>query len=199
VVFALKAHAPDVRARALALRGVDQAALAPLRDRCVAGLEQRADALESLARSPLRRNVAILDAFWGPRLTRPCTRPGRDAQSYWSPDFAAVKAAEDRLPAYVAATRGCAKRFKPLAEYRRQYVGVVVDGRRRLYLNAYEASSQDEMQKLFPGLRENPPDWRMMPYDMCHGGPAFWGAEYDLDKATFSNLECSGGGPTSRP
>jgi hypothetical protein len=52
-----------------------------------------------------------------------------------------------------------------LADYRRQYVGIVVDGEQRIWTNSFFSE-------------ESFPDWRRVPVDVDGGGKHFWQIEY---------------------
>jgi hypothetical protein len=56
-----------------------------------------------------------------------------------------------------------------LQEYRRQYVGIVVDGEKRIWCNAF-----------WP--RDSYPDWQRLPVYVLDGGRDFWVIEYVLDR-----------------
>jgi hypothetical protein len=54
-----------------------------------------------------------------------------------------------------------------LEEYRRQYLGVVVDGEKRIWVNAFFSDTSF-------------PDWERFPVDVDGGGRNYWQIEYDL-------------------
>jgi hypothetical protein len=56
-----------------------------------------------------------------------------------------------------------------LAEYRRQYVGLIVEGEKRIWCNAFSPD-------------ESFPDWELDPVYVLDGGRDFWEIEYILDK-----------------
>ncbi len=63
--------------------------------------------------------------------------------------------------------------------YFRQYAGVIINGKRYVYINALGTS--------------DPPDfWRKQPAIVCDGGPAYWGMLYDPSSHRFSDLEFNG-------
>ena len=194
LVLTLKAEAPDLHARAAALKGVPDAPLATLRDESIAALQRRATVLENLARNALADQVAIVDAWFGGRLIGPCSRPGPNVQGFWNPGYEEIAAAEERLASFLAGAKHCGGTMQPAQRYLRQYVGIFVDGRRRLYLNAFEADSYASMKKIEPNIA----DWKTHPYDTCHGGAAFFGAEFDLEQSSFANLSCSAAAPTPK-
>jgi hypothetical protein len=56
-----------------------------------------------------------------------------------------------------------------LEKYRRQYVGIVVDGEKRIWCNSF--LSEDSF-----------PEWKRVPVDVDGGGRSFWQIEYILLK-----------------
>lgn len=54
-----------------------------------------------------------------------------------------------------------------LEEYRRQYLGVVVDGEKRIWVNAFFSDTSFS-------------DWERVPVDVDGGGRNYWQIEYDL-------------------
>jgi hypothetical protein len=68
-------------------------------------------------------------------------------------------------------------------EYFRQYVAVVIDGRRTILLNALCAIGQD-----------NSGSWRKHLVLVSDGGKCYWKAMYDVDSARFTKLSVNGVG-----
>jgi hypothetical protein len=63
-------------------------------------------------------------------------------------------------------------------QYYRQYVGVIVAGRKLIYIN---------------GMCGKPPSyWTKTLVDVCDGGRCFWGALYDPGSGEFSQFEMNG-------
>ncbi len=63
--------------------------------------------------------------------------------------------------------------------YFRQYVGIVVKGRKLIYINAIcHLPASDE--------------WQTQLMIGCDGGSCFWGAEYDPESGQFSDLHING-------
>jgi hypothetical protein len=195
LLLSLKAEPSEMRMRAAALRGVADPGLAALRDECVGALLRRAATIDALVKSPLNAEVTIVDAWFGAKLVTPCSRPGPRAQGFWNPGFEEIMAAEQRLAPYLAEAKQCGAPLQPPQRYLRQYVGVLIDGKRALYLNAFDAETYAQMKKIEPDVA----DWKTHPYDTCQAGMSHWGVEYDLDSARFANLNCSAGSATTKP
>lgn len=105
----------------------------------------------------------------------------------WTPALADVLALEQRLPDYLRGQlapqyRGRKPKKPPLWErapgYRRQYVGIGRNDRRLIYANFF--------------CRSDNPNWRTMPVEVDDGGDCYFQVEYDVEKATFSNLSING-------
>lgn len=66
----------------------------------------------------------------------------------------------------------------PFRSYR-QYVGIVLSGKRLIYVNAFA-----------PEL--NPKDWQTRLVNFCDGGSALWGVLFDPAAGKFSDLRTNG-------
>jgi hypothetical protein len=105
----------------------------------------------------------------------------------WTPALAHVQALEKRLPDYLRHHLPPEYlefhwKERPLWErapgYKRQYVGIRRNGRRAIYANFF--------------CDNNSPNWRTIPVDVDDGGDCYFQIEYDVDKATFSDLSING-------
>ena len=123
---------------------------------------------------------AILPASEGRAAIDQCSRSAPERVTrFWRPTAAQVEAAEKALPAFLHA-----QGHKDwLRESFRQYVGVVVGGKRLIYLNAFPAPT--------PGTAEAR-DARTKAYTACDGGSSFWGAEFDPATSRFQHLDFNG-------
>jgi hypothetical protein len=75
-----------------------------------------------------------------------------------------------------------------LSEYCRQYVGVISNGRKVIYINALPVSGAED-NAIDP---EDRMQWKKEPAIVCDGGPEFWGAEFDLLAKEFLHPEGNG-------
>jgi hypothetical protein len=82
-------------------------------------------------------------------------------------------------------TREVGKILDELVTYRRQYIGIVVDGgSRRILVNC------------FPGPSVDPSDfyayWRQQPVLVLDGGFRYWRIQYDVDTGQFMEFDSNG-------
>ena len=69
--------------------------------------------------------------------------------------------------------------LKNLEEYRRQYVGIVVDGEKRIWCNSFF-------------FKESFSEWKRLPVDVDDGGRSFWQIEYVVLKDECINFYVHG-------
>jgi hypothetical protein len=69
--------------------------------------------------------------------------------------------------------------------YYRQYVGITIQGRKYIYINAFRASIADVRRSLRDPSKQKP-------VIACDGGEGFWGALYDPETRQFSELAFNG-------
>jgi len=107
-----------------------------------------------------------------------CSRPspGRDAgrvTGYWAPSRQQVEqleAALDQLEGPLPSAR----------DFDRQYVGIEAEGRELIYVNAFRLPDGIETDPAREAIR------------VCDGGAMFWGAVFDPQAGTFSELQFNG-------
>ena len=73
----------------------------------------------------------------------------------------------------------------PLEQYYRQYVGISVQERRRLYVHAFQPIRGIPIDKTAP-------NWRRQYFWVCDGNEASWGIEFDIETQTFRNFRRNG-------
>jgi hypothetical protein len=129
--------------------------------------------------------AVILAPEQAPRLMKPCSRPGPDKVSgFWMPAASDVALMEKELPAFMKKSG-----FKhPVSDYCRQYVGVIANGRKIIYINAVPVSDAED-KEVDP---EDRMQWKKEPAIVCDGGPEFWGVEFDLVAKEFLHFEGNG-------
>jgi hypothetical protein len=112
----------------------------------------------------------VLDTCSRPSPGQP---PGR-VTGFWAPSRQQIEQLEAQLPTLNAQVPGA-------ADFDRQYVGVELDGRQLIYLNAFRLPDQSDMDPAREAIRA------------CDGGRQFWGALFDPASNQFSEVEFNGG------
>ena len=121
------------------------------------------------------------------RVLHQCSRAVPDSGSvagFWTPSPGQVAELESLLTPLLRselAGPGEMRKFRRdhLAEYRRQYAGLTVDGRRTIYVNGF--------------MTLDTADWRY-PTIVCDGGLNYFGVEYDPASRTFRRFSFNGWG-----
>ncbi len=133
-------------------------------------------------------HAVVLPAEAVQPMLRQCSRatpsPGESA---WQPEAMDIVGFEAALPAALAERRRTAETpdwANDRNGWRRQYVGYVRDGRRFIYGNFYPRGVSDGE----PGNER----WHREPIVICDGGPAFFGAEYDVEAGRITHLDFNG-------
>jgi hypothetical protein len=125
-----------------------------------------------------RRTVAytiLKDPLRAREVESLCSRPGPTGVRYWAPEESDVQLAEELLPAFVADNL-----HRSLSEYRRQYVGLVADGRRVLYINVFSNHFAPYS------------DWTYEFVSICDGRDDSWGVIFDPERMEFASLQVDG-------
>lgn len=139
----------------------------------------------SLAQSPEMKlpgaGVFILPVNAGQSLLRQCSRETpTNVSQFWNPSPEQIQKLESLLPQYVRHGTDRNPNIPDNVEYHRQYVGIVVNGKRLIYGNFYPASVSD----LF--------DEKSMPVVVCDGSAYFWGIVFEPDSSAFLDLQVNG-------
>lgn len=117
-------------------------------------------------------------------IIQPCSRTAPPAfEGTWTPTKEEIEIMEKHFNKLqrLKASECCLFRFKlhDLNNYYLQYVGIVVDGKKLIYING--------MSKKHGGSAPSP-----IPYDVCDGGMMSWGCLYDPQKEKFFHLAING-------
>ncbi|OLK76503.1 hypothetical protein [Xanthomonas oryzae] len=108
------------------------------------------------------------------QVLQPCSRdspakhPGQ-ISGYWAPSHQQIEqleARQDALTPTIAEPR----------EFDRQYVGVMIQGRQLIYINAFKLPNTPEVKPATEAIQ------------VCDGGSMFWGALYDPQTGAFSQI-----------
>jgi hypothetical protein len=117
-------------------------------------------------------------------LIHQCSRESPVAiQSVWTPSMSVLETMESRLPAISKLESkiccGLGARVADVAVFHRQYAGLVIEGRKLIYINAFARTASIN-------------DWRQQPVMNCGGGQAYWGVLYDPASEVFFDLAFNG-------
>lgn len=117
-----------------------------------------------------------------------CSRPAPKLASVtgvWTPTRAQLAAFDSALTVHLRARLARERRHPPVSAYHRQFAGLVIGGRRIVYVNGFAA---DEDVRFFPS------NWRAEPVSACDGGIGYFGAEYDVERRSLAELHFNGVG-----
>jgi len=109
-----------------------------------------------------------------------CSRPWPKVDASWKATAQDVAKLESNL-SHISSLRSAGSikgaRIERPENYYRQYLTVVVSGRKLIYVNAFDAEV---------------PDWREHFVTICDGGGSVWGVLYDPSTGEFFDLEVNG-------
>jgi hypothetical protein len=105
---------------------------------------------------------------------------GMTEKETWTPDKNEIIKLEARIKAYLkkAAAKRSPNLWSKLATYKRQYVGIMRDGRKLIFSNFF-CTAYDM-------------DWKTKPVAIDDGGDCFFTVLYDSASASFSALQING-------
>lgn len=103
----------------------------------------------------------------------PGQTPGR-VTGYWAPSRQQVEQLEAALPVLEP-------QVPQVADFNRQYVGIELEGRKVIYLNAFKLPDHSNVDPSREAIR------------VCDGGSMFWGAVFDPATGQFSEVAFNGG------
>jgi hypothetical protein len=123
----------------------------------------------------------ILPVSAGQSLLRQCSRSSPpNVSQFWSPSVEQIQRLERALPGYVRSSEGRKPVIAHTVEYHRQYVGIIVNGKRLIYGNFYPTSVSDYF------------DEKSTPVIVCDGGASFWGIVFEPESSAFIDLQING-------
>jgi hypothetical protein len=135
----------------------------------------------------LTADAAVLPGSKAALLLNQCSRASPpEGDATWQPTGADIAALESALPAALRSEpRASGQDWSRVPQdWRRQYVGIVRGGRRFVYGNFYPREADNYAQ--------DPDRWRHEPVVVCDGGPAFFGAEWDVEAGRLTHLAFNG-------
>ncbi|KAB7772422.1 hypothetical protein [Xanthomonas maliensis] len=98
----------------------------------------------------------------------PALHPG-EVTGYWAPTLAQIELLESRQDALTPT-------IAEPRDFDRQYVGVLIHGEPRIYINAFKLPNDPPIKPARKAVQ------------VCDGGAAFWGALYDPQTGAFSDI-----------
>ena len=140
-----------------------------------------------------------------------CSRGGYEGE-FWVPSIDLVQLLEKNLPKYFEENH-INLRHGGLDTYRRQYVGVYINGEKAIYVNAFhsnaniwiknktpeyiEIANERRKKKLskYVDVERLPNDlltWQHYPISVCDGGQLYFGITFQLKTTRFLNLIFNG-------
>jgi hypothetical protein len=137
------------------------------------------------------RRWALLPDTEIPKLAHPCSRgaPG-PITGTWRPDESTLRAVERALPPALQEAIDANPRRQFSAklrseDYYHQYAGVIVGGKRLVYVNGFHES----YLWMWPHTLRFTLEWRERAIAVCDGGMGFFGAEYDPESGRVSSID----------
>ncbi len=131
----------------------------------------------------------VLPAGSAADIVRQCSRgtPG-PVDGVWTPTSADIVALDRALaPVLVDALKHSSipdSLRPPISRYYRQYAGLVVGGKRIIYVNGFD----DDILHAYTDSTE----WHRTPIVVCDGGEGFFGAEYDPSSLQVRHFQFNG-------
>lgn len=138
--------------------------------------------MASISVAQTKTRWTLLPEAEADRAKQLCSRPGPPKfQATWKPTESHIQTMESRLSriSRLRTKSGIVGvQIKHPDSYYRQYLGVVINGRKFIFINAF--------------CDDKPPEtWRESLIDVCDGGCS-WGVVYNVATGQFSHLEMNG-------
>jgi hypothetical protein len=118
---------------------------------------------------------------------------GLSAEGFWKPKRSQLKEIERALPIFLRKEKESRPSLAELSQvvalapkYRRQYVGMILNGRKVIWINCIPRKPDDGVDPF--------EKWNSELVDVSDGGPNFWGVVYDTERHSFDKLIVNGSG-----
>ena len=139
----------------------------------------------------LPNQYAVLDSAQAYKLVKQCSRYAPKIEGSWNPSIQQIHELENHIQeiSELKADSCCLIGFKvnDVNSFYRQYVGIIANGRKLIYINAFPKTEFDE----WPSNIKKP-NWKKEPYLVCDGGEYYWGVSYDPKRKEFFDLAFNG-------
>lgn len=132
-------------------------------------------------------NYYVLDSLESIQVLSQCSRWTPEAKESWKPSKEDISTLEDNLSdisVLVADSCCMGGGIKDPESYIRQYAGIIINGERYIYINAFAPEVLDGKK----------PESVKKPVVICDGGKGFWGALFNPKTKKFSSLAINGVG-----
>jgi len=113
-------------------------------------------------------------------LNQPSRKTPKFISNYYTPEEEDIRQMELNFNKIKSLKSGN-KQINNLEQYAYQYVGIIIDGNKYIYINAFSISCFET----FPIWIET---WKKEPITMYDGGDLYWGAVYNPVSNRFSQL-----------
>jgi len=157
-------------------------------------------ALLGMSACKAERNSAALIPSWAALVPsqnaavvgQPCGPPLHAAEGIWSPSQEDIRRLERQLN--LVLEESLARSLLPdslrpaVNDYYRQYAGVIVNGRRLIYVTGFHRQYLASVQQLHGDTTA----WRTQPVLVCDGGEFYFGAAYDPSDGHFIAFQFNG-------
>ena len=141
----------------------------------------------------LPNQYTLLDSTKAEILVSQCSRYAPIIEGSWNPSEQQIKELENHIfkISELTADSCCiiGQKVNDVNKFYRQYVGVIVNGQKLIYINAFPNFEFDNLPKNY-----KKPDWRKEPYTVCDGGEYYWGVLYNPLTKEFRELAFNGVG-----
>ena len=131
----------------------------------------------------------ILDSAQGKKLFDQCSRSVPSVKDFWTPREQDIAILENNFKTvYALLSNDCCiggARVDSLEHYGFQYIGVNINNRKFIYINAFPLEELD----LFKRHNQDP---EKIPIVVCDGGTSFWGVLFEIKTIEFSHLAFNG-------
>lgn len=132
-----------------------------------------------------------LDTSYGPTLLTQCSRSiPENVNGFWAITSSDIQTIEDKLETVknLTAKECCLINGKvdSLENYAFQYIGVTINGKRFVYVNAFPLAEIEHLN-----ARDYDP--AKYPHVVCDGGYYYWGVLFDMETKQFIFLAFNGG------
>jgi hypothetical protein len=131
------------------------------------------------------------------QLVAQCSRSFAKVDGTWMPTSAQIMQfeaiLEPSLRAELMLDSNGAASYRTVADFYRQYAGLLVGGHHLIYANGFHRSHVQDVQQWlsaartekelssFPKQFRGPDFWKGTPVDVCDGGRHYWAAAFDVD------------------